>query len=79
MACFADINVSQGSVETYAGCGGIFDIQLTANFSRNLSVKKILYRCRIGRIMVMSLWPCFLAHPVHVNVTLWYSQTNVHV
>jgi len=26
MACFADINVSQGSVATYARCGGIFDI-----------------------------------------------------
>jgi len=31
MACFADINVSQGS-------GGIFDIHLTANLSRNLPV-----------------------------------------
>ena len=26
MDCFADINVSQGSVATYARCGGIFDI-----------------------------------------------------
>jgi len=25
-ACFADINVSQGSVATYAKCGGIFNI-----------------------------------------------------
>jgi len=24
MACFADINVSQGSVATYARCAGIF-------------------------------------------------------
>jgi len=24
MACFADVNVSQGSVATYARCGGIF-------------------------------------------------------
>ena len=31
MACFSDINVSQGSVATYAMCGGIFDILLTAN------------------------------------------------
>jgi len=23
MACFADINIKQGSVETYARCGGI--------------------------------------------------------
>jgi len=39
MACFADINVSQGSVATYARCGGIFDILLTANLPRNLPVK----------------------------------------
>ena len=30
MACFADINVSEGSVATYARCGGIFDIYLNA-------------------------------------------------
>ena len=28
MACFADINVTQGSVTTYAMCGGIFSIQI---------------------------------------------------
>ena len=28
-ACFADINVSQGSVATYARCGGIFSIHVT--------------------------------------------------
>jgi len=37
MACFADINVSQGSVATYARSGGIFNIHLTANLLRNLS------------------------------------------
>jgi len=42
MACFADINVSQGSVATYTSCGGIFDIHLTANLPGNLAVKKIL-------------------------------------
>jgi len=42
MDCFADINVSQGSVATYASCGGIFYIHLTANLPRNLSVKKVL-------------------------------------
>ena len=40
MACFADINVLQGSVATYARSGGIFDIRLTANLRRNLPVKK---------------------------------------
>ena len=41
MACFADINVSQGgSVATRARCGGILNIHLTANLLRNLLVKK---------------------------------------
>jgi len=39
MACFGDINVSQGSVATYARCGGIFNARLTANLLRNLPVK----------------------------------------
>jgi len=42
MTCFADINVSQGSVATYARCGGMFNIHLTANLPKNLPVKKIL-------------------------------------
>jgi len=41
MACFADINVSLGSVATYARCGGIFNTHLTANLLRNVPVKKI--------------------------------------
>jgi len=64
IACFADINVSQGSVATYAKCGGIFNMHLTANLLRNLSVKKIVNTLRFDRIMVMSLWPRLLAHPV---------------
>ena len=28
MACFAHVNVSQGSVATHAGRGGIFNIRL---------------------------------------------------
>jgi len=39
-ARFADSNVSQGSVATYARCGGIFDIHLTAHLPRNLPPKK---------------------------------------
>ena len=56
MACFADINVSQGSVATYARFGGIFNIHLTANLPRNLPVKNFLNRLTIDRIMIMSLW-----------------------
>ena len=38
MACFADVNVSQGSVATQARCGGIFNIHLTTKLTRNLPV-----------------------------------------
>jgi len=65
MARFADINVSQGSVSTYARCGGILNIHLTTNLQRNLAVKKNFNRLRFDRIMVMSLWPNFLANPVY--------------
>ena len=40
VACFVGINVSQGSVATYARCDGIFNIHLTTNLPRNLPVKK---------------------------------------
>ena len=39
LACFADINVSQSNVATYARCGGIFNMDLTANLPRNLPIK----------------------------------------
>jgi len=64
MACFVDINISQGSVATYAKCGGIFNIHRTANLLRNLAIF-FLNRLRFGRIMVMSLRPRFSAHPVY--------------
>ena len=47
MACFADINVSQGSVATYARCDGMFNIYVTANILRNLLVKKICKSVKI--------------------------------
>jgi len=43
MACFTVINVSQGSVATYARCDGMFNMHLTANLQWNLSVKKCNY------------------------------------
>ena len=39
MACFVDINLSQGGVATYAKFDGIFNMHLTANLPRNLAVK----------------------------------------
>jgi len=78
MSCFAGINVSQGSVATYARCGGIFDIRLTANLPRNLSVKKtFLNRLRLDRITVVCLWYRFLAHPVHHFVAVWLDKSLV--
>ena len=62
MACFADINVSQGSVATYARCYGISDIRFTANLPRNLPVKKLLNRLRIDRIIAMTV-PRFFGPP----------------
>ena len=35
MACFDDINVSQGSVAIYARCGVILNTHSTANLPRN--------------------------------------------
>ena len=58
MACFAEINVSQGSVATCARCGGIFNFHFTTNLSRNLPVR-FFNRLRFDRIMVTSLWPHF--------------------
>ena len=59
MACFADIDVSQGSVATYARRGGIFNICLTTNLPRNLPVKNILQSVKIwknyGRESVAAL------------------------
>ena len=39
-------------------------MQLTADLPGNFRVKKIENRSRFDRIVVMSLWPRFLAHPV---------------
>ena len=66
MACFVVINVSQGSVATYARCGGIFrifSIYLTTNLRRNLPVEIFLNLFVFDRIVVMSLWPHFFGPP----------------
>jgi len=44
VACFGDINVSQGNVATYAMCGGMFNTHLSENLLRNLPVKKMLIK-----------------------------------
>ena len=47
MASFAVISVSQNNVATYTRCGGIFNIHLTTNLPRNLTVKIILKSVQI--------------------------------
>jgi len=42
-----DINVSQGSVATYARYDGIINIYLTANLPQNLPVKTFLKSVKI--------------------------------
>ena len=64
MARFADIRVSQGSVATYARCGGSFNIHLTTNLPRKFPLNFL-----IGSDLT-ELWSCvcgppFLARPVH--------------
>jgi len=48
MACFADTNISQGSVATYAMCGETFNIHLTADLLRNLPVKVFFKSVKYG-------------------------------
>ena len=83
MAFFTDINVSQGSVSTYARWSGIFNIHLTANLQKIFQCKNFVNRFRFGTIMFMSLWPRFLTHPVNTQYiemcqsqdTAWKSRT----
>ena len=42
MACFADFNVSEGSVATYLRCGGVVNNQIKKGLLLSLSVKKFL-------------------------------------
>ena len=62
MACFADINVSQGSVATYARCGGMFSIRLTSNLLRYFRVKIFYKSVKIWRNY--GYVARFSAHPV---------------
>jgi len=69
MACFADVNVSQRRVATYARCGGSFDIHLAANFSKESSGEKNRKSVNIwqkyGNGSVAQLfWPT-LYTPIH--------------
>jgi len=81
MACFADINVSQGSVATYARCGGIFTIHLTANLLRNLPVNFFKESVKIlqnyGQESVAPLfWPTLYTWR-HLKLGLYSTSINL--
>ena len=74
MAFFADINISQGSVATYARCGGILNSHLTANLLINLQwnfFKSVKIWQNYGHESVAPLFgpPC----------TLFVGITRVHI
>jgi len=71
MACFADINVSQGRVATYARCGGSFDIHLTTNSTRNFRENFL----KIGSDLI-ELWP-WVCGPTFWP-TLYFMFCRVH-
>ena len=71
MACFADINVSLGSVATYARCGGTFTIHLTANLPRIFQWKKILKWVKNWQNYGHEFVATFLAHPVELFYLLF--------
>ena len=56
---FSDIHISQGSVETCLGCGGIVKFDFVANLPMNLSVKIFENRLTFGEVMGKSLVSCF--------------------
>jgi len=63
MACFADFNVSQGNVTTHARCGGIVNIHLITNLSRDLPVN-FFKSVKIWQNYGYESVAHFLAHPV---------------
>jgi len=72
---FLEINVSQGSVTTYARCGEILNSHFIANLRKSLQVKKL----KIGQDMT-ELWPwvCGIAFSVHpLDVAYCYRLTGV--
>jgi len=78
-ACFADTNISQGCVATYARCGGIFNIYFTTNLQRKLLEKKYVKWLIFDRIMVMGLWPHFFGQPGRPNIQCTPPDATKHL
>ena len=49
LSLFSDINISQGSVATLVGCGGIFSANFIANFLMSQPVKELWKSANIWR------------------------------
>ena len=78
MACFADVNVSQGSVATYARCGGMFNNYLTENLPGNLPLKKFYKSVKIWQNYGHeSVAPFFWLTMYVSQCNLIYSNVNV--
>jgi len=57
---FLNIDISQGSVATHLGCGGVFKYCFVTNFLLSLEVKKNFEnRLIFGEVMGKSLVSCF--------------------
>jgi len=82
MACFADSNVSQGSVATCARCGGTFNIHLTTNLRRNLPVEKKFKSVKIWQNYGHESVAHYLTHPVYYrmqcHIYARHSTARVH-
>jgi len=63
---FSDINISQGSVATHLGCGGIFNDSCIANFLEIITVKDFfLNRPIFNEVICRAFWgSLFSAHLV---------------
>jgi len=78
MARFADINVSQGSVATYASDDGIFNIHLTANLPINLPVKKNYKSVKIWQNYDRKSVARFFGHPVDFAAPIMRQWMSKH-
>ena len=78
---FSDVNVSQGSVATYARFGDISNNHFTANLPRDLLVKKFEDRLRFDRIIAMRLWShfCSTLYSLHATAEQRQALTSVEL
>ena len=74
MACFGNINVSQGTVATYARCGVIFNIHLTAYYQEIFQwifFKSAKIWQKYGHEPVARFFRPTLYNHSSINPTIW--------